>query len=117
MNNLFRHPYTRIDYLRSDLSVTRQTAARHLDALAEHGFVEKHQAGRHNYDVNRRLVALFLESAEEGLRRGPGASCLGGRRTRSCSPEGGRRGHAGQAGRSRPCAAPEGPAVVRTRPW
>lgn len=27
LNNLFRHPYTRIQFVRDDLSVTRQTAA------------------------------------------------------------------------------------------
>ena len=37
LNNLFRHPYTRIDYVVQDLEVTRQTAAKYLDTLAEHG--------------------------------------------------------------------------------
>ena len=49
LNNLFRHPYTRIEFVTTDLGVTRQTAARHLDTLAETGFVEKHRAGRNNY--------------------------------------------------------------------
>ncbi|WP_294535689.1 Fic/DOC family N-terminal domain-containing protein [uncultured Rhodoblastus sp.] len=61
LNNLFRHPYTRIDYVVQDLKVTRQTAARHLDTLAEHGFVAKHQAGRSNYYINQELVRLFLD--------------------------------------------------------
>jgi Fic family protein len=61
LNNLFRHPYTRIDFVVDDLGVTRQTAAKYLDTLAETGFVEKHQAGRSNYYINSALVRLFLD--------------------------------------------------------
>lgn len=61
LNNLFRHPYTRIEFVEKDLGVTRQTASRYLDKLAEAGFVEKRQAGRSNYYVNTALVTLFLE--------------------------------------------------------
>ena len=64
LNNLFRHPYTRIEYVVEDLHVTRQTAARYLDQLAEAGFVEKHQAGRSNYYINMPLVMLFLRVSE-----------------------------------------------------
>lgn len=66
LNNLFRHPYTRIEYVQNDLSVTRQTAARYLDTLAEHQFVEKHRAGKNNYYINTQLVQLFLTVSEEG---------------------------------------------------
>ncbi|MGQ0801131.1 MAG: Fic family protein [Pseudomarimonas sp.] len=61
LNNLFRHPYTRIEFLVTDLGVTRQTAAKYLDALAEGGLVRKQQAGRSNYYINTALVALFLD--------------------------------------------------------
>jgi Fic family protein len=64
LNNLFRHPYTRIEFLQSDLGVTRQTAGRYLDQLAEAGFVRKHQAGRNRYYINTELVALFLRVSE-----------------------------------------------------
>lgn len=60
LNNLFRHPYTRIEFVMNDLGVTRQTAARYLDTLAENGFVTKQQAGRSNYYINNNLVQLFL---------------------------------------------------------
>lgn len=63
LNNLFRHPYTRIEYVQKDLGVTRQTAAKYLDTLAEHGFVEKHKAGKNNYFINVLLVRLFLETS------------------------------------------------------
>lgn len=61
LNNLFRHPYTRIEYLQNELGITRQTAAKHLDMLAEKGFLSKHQAGRSNYYINEALMRLFLE--------------------------------------------------------
>jgi Fic family protein len=65
LNNLFRHPYTRIDFLQHDLGITRQTAAKYLDQLAQSGFVEKHQQGRNNYYINTPLVQLFLQVSEE----------------------------------------------------
>jgi Fic family protein len=64
LNNLFRHPYTRIEFLQEDLGVTRQTAAKYLDQMAEAGFVEKHQQGRNNYFVNTPLIDLFLRASE-----------------------------------------------------
>ena len=61
LNNLFRHPYTRIEFVINDIKVSRQTAAKYLDQLADAGFVNKHRAGRSNYYVNADLVRLFLE--------------------------------------------------------
>ncbi len=61
LNNLFRHPYTRIEFVVNDLDVTRQTAAKYLDTLAEHGFVRKHPSGRNNYYINTELLRLFLD--------------------------------------------------------
>jgi Fic family protein len=64
LNNLFRHPYTRIEYVQKELGVTRQTAARYLDTLASAGFISKHQTGRSNYYINDRLVSLFLKVSD-----------------------------------------------------
>lgn len=59
LNNLFRHPYTRIDYVVDELGVSRQTAAKYLDQLAEAGLLVKHQSGRNVYFINAPLVGLF----------------------------------------------------------
>jgi Fic family protein len=59
LNNLFRHPYTRIEFVQRDLGVTRQTAARYLEQLVTSGLLEKQQAGRNIYFVNAPLMALF----------------------------------------------------------
>jgi Fic family protein len=64
LNNLFRHPYTRIEILQVDLGITRQTASRHLDQLAEAGFVEKHRHGRNNYYINTPLIDLLMRASE-----------------------------------------------------
>ena len=66
LNNLFRHPYTRIEYVQQDLGLkARQTAARYLDQLTEAGFVTKQQIGRNTYFINARLVSLFLSVSGE----------------------------------------------------
>jgi Fic family protein len=61
LNNLFRHPYTRIEFVKNDLSVSRPTASKYLKELAAAGLVEERKAGRNLYYVNTRLVALLLE--------------------------------------------------------
>jgi len=63
INNLFSHPYTRIDFVQRDLSVSRLTATRYLDALTKGGFLDKRKVGRHNYYVN---VPLFKILTREG---------------------------------------------------
>ena len=65
VNNLFRHPYTRIDLIMRDLDVTRPTATKYLDALAEKGIVRKQRVGRSNYYINQPLVRLLTDLAGE----------------------------------------------------
>lgn len=61
LNNLFRHPYTRIEFVQQDLGVTRQTAARYLRQLVQAGLVEEHTHGKHVYFINAPLVALLTQ--------------------------------------------------------
>ena len=61
LNNLFRHPYTRIEFLQSDLSISRQTASKYLDQLASGGLLEMHRSGTSKYYINVPLVALLSE--------------------------------------------------------
>ena len=60
INNLFTHPYTKIDFLQRDLQVSRLTATKYLDALAATGFVQKQKVGRSNYYVNQALNQILL---------------------------------------------------------
>lgn len=59
LNNLFRHPYTKISFVQRDLRVSRLTATRYLDKLAAAGYLDKRRIGRSNYYVNKPLVELL----------------------------------------------------------
>ncbi len=61
INNLFMHPYTKIEFVEQDLAVSRLTAAKYLDALADGGFLEKKRLGRANYYVNIALYQLLTQ--------------------------------------------------------
>ena len=70
LNNLFRHPYTRIDYVLNDLTVTRQTAACYLDTLAYHVIDHLSIFGNTVEDMTHRILAFGL-SVEVAHARSP----------------------------------------------
>ena len=59
INNLFTHPYTKIEYVQQDLGVTRLTATRYLDALTQAGFLQKQKVGKSNYYINLPLLPII----------------------------------------------------------
>ncbi len=59
INNLFTHPYTKTLFVQRDLGVSRITATKYLDALADGGFVQKQKIGRGNYYINLALSAVL----------------------------------------------------------
>lgn len=59
MTTLFNHPSTRIEFVMNDLGVSRITAIRYLDQLANCGLVEKSRIGKGSYYINRPLFALL----------------------------------------------------------
>lgn len=59
INNLFTHPYTKIEFLEKDLSVSRLTATRYLEALTANGFLRKQRIGRYNYFINPALTNIL----------------------------------------------------------
>ena len=63
INNLFNHPYTKIDFVMRDLKVSRITATKYLDALTP-DFVQKQRIGRSNYYVNLALNQILLAQHE-----------------------------------------------------
>ena len=67
INNLFNHPYTRVESAQRELGVSRITATRYLDKLAEDGVLDKIRIGRNNYYVNRPLFDL-LSSGDAGAQ-------------------------------------------------
>jgi len=67
INNLFMHPYTKIEFVQRDLQVSRLTATKYLDALVDGGFVSKQRMGRSNYYVNMALNDI-LSSPQRDVR-------------------------------------------------
>lgn len=59
LNNLFRHPYTKIEFVMKELNVSRITATRYLDELVRIGLLQKHKMGRDNYYINMTLYTLL----------------------------------------------------------
>jgi Fic family protein len=59
INNLFKHPYTKIDFIMTDLEVSRLTATKYLDELDQIGIVQKVKLGRDNYYINTDLYNLL----------------------------------------------------------
>ncbi|MCW5908030.1 MAG: Fic family protein [Chitinophagales bacterium] len=69
LNNFFRHPYTKIEYLMKDLGKSRLTITKYLDAVAERGLLKKTKVGRDNYYINPVLVELLANNSEKQKRR------------------------------------------------
>lgn len=63
INNLFSHPYTKIEFIQHDLNVSRLTATRYLDVLTETGFLRKRKIGRSNYYINEPLFRILTGEA------------------------------------------------------
>lgn len=61
INSLFMHPYTKIEFLQNDLQVSRLTATKYLDVLAETGFLQKQKIGRSNYYINHALTQILVK--------------------------------------------------------
>lgn len=62
INNLFYHPYTKIDFLMRDLNIGRITATKYLDALAEDGLLQKEKIGRSNFYINTALYNILTKA-------------------------------------------------------
>jgi Fic family protein len=66
INNLFTHPYTKIEFIERDLGVSRLTATKYLDALTNDGFLQKRKIGRSNYYINLALNAILTRETLHG---------------------------------------------------
>jgi Fic family protein len=63
INNLFSHPYTKIEFIQTDLKVSRLTATKYLEALTSDGFLEKRKVGRSNFYINVPLFGILTGEA------------------------------------------------------
>ncbi len=63
INNLYKHPYTKIEFLEQDLTVNRKTAASYLNKLSDAGLLLKVKIGKSNFYINQPLYQLFKDGA------------------------------------------------------
>ncbi len=61
LNNLFKHPYTKIEFVVNDLGVSRLTAANYLNKLADDKMLRKDKLGTGNYYINEALFDLLTK--------------------------------------------------------
>ena len=61
LNSLFRHPYTKIEFIERDLHVSRITAAKYLKQLTVNGMLRKQKMGQTNVYINEPLFALLSQ--------------------------------------------------------
>ena len=62
INNLFRHPYTKIEFMRAELNVSRVTATKYLEELVRIGVLSKTRLHRDNFYLNDALFSLLMNA-------------------------------------------------------
>ena len=67
LNNLFFHPYTKIEFVERDMMVQRKTATKYLEAIVEQGLLEKVKIWKTNYYINTALVELFTNQETQPM--------------------------------------------------
>ncbi|MDP1880767.1 MAG: Fic family protein [Parachlamydiaceae bacterium] len=63
LNNLFRHPYTKIDFVMQELQIHRNTAVKYLEELVRIGLLTKHKLGKENFYLNSALFDLLANAS------------------------------------------------------
>lgn len=59
LNNLFKNPYTKIEFLMKDLNITRQTSSNYLEEIVKFGLLHKIKIGKSNYYINPNLIDVL----------------------------------------------------------
>ena len=62
INNLFFHPYTKIEFVMRDLEISRNTASKYLDALCDDGLLKKQKIINTNYYINTALYGILTKA-------------------------------------------------------
>ena len=69
INNIFFHPYTKIEFMEKEMQVHRLTATKYLNMIVDidKGLLSKIKVGRTNYYVNDKLVELFVNVNQNNI--------------------------------------------------
>ena len=59
LNNLFKHPYTKIEFVMEELQIHRNTASKYLEELTQVGLLDKHKIGKDSFYLNTSLFNLL----------------------------------------------------------
>lgn len=59
LNNLFKNPYTKIEFLEKDLNISKRTAQNYLDMISSIGLLYKIKVGKSNYYTNENLIKVL----------------------------------------------------------
>ena len=59
VENMFKHPYTKIEFVMNDLQVSKPTATKYLNKLIKLGLLKKEKRWKTNYYINEQLYELF----------------------------------------------------------
>ncbi|UGU17962.1 Fic family protein [Sinomicrobium kalidii] len=60
LNIMFKSPYTKTDFLETELRISKRTALNYLDTVSEIGLLEKIKAGKSNYYINTNLIDVLV---------------------------------------------------------
>jgi Fic family protein len=61
LNHLFKQPYTKIEFLMAELTISRVTAGAYLNLLTENKLLIKHKIGKSNYYINWQLMDILTK--------------------------------------------------------
>ncbi|MDF1758586.1 MAG: Fic family protein [Legionellaceae bacterium] len=61
LNNLFKHPYTKIEFVVKDTGKSRQTVSKYLDELVGINLLSKHKIAKDNLYLNDNLYSLLMD--------------------------------------------------------
>lgn len=59
LNNLFKNPYTKTEFIEQELQISRRTALNYLDTITQAGLLEKIKVGNYNYYINNQLIKVL----------------------------------------------------------
>lgn len=59
LDNLFKYPYTKIEFLQRDTGKSRNTVISYLEQLVKENLLFKQKIGRDNFFINRPLLSLL----------------------------------------------------------